>query len=364
MIAVRRFFVIFGLLFAASASAHNPGLSTLRIEAKADDIEITLQFAPPDQDGDGRASPREVADGATLLRGLVSPWMIYSDERGELPVRGGEVEVRTADELIVWRARITGVPAGKARIRLLNMGALVSGHREFVSIIKNGRTVTEALLSASEPTLDFNWGELSPPQEMSTGAAALAPKPSSYPFTAFIKLGIEHILTGYDHLLYLAGLMLACRRFRSILPIITSFTVAHSLTLGLATVGAVTLPSRLVEPMIAASIVYVGVENLLLGGREPRLRWIGAFLFGLIHGFGFAGLLQEMGVGSDGHSVWVPLFSFNVGVEIGQLSIVVVALPLLTWARREPRFLRWGLPASSAAVSLMGFYWLVERVWF
>lgn len=364
-----RTLVVIAFLFSALVlRAHNPGLSTLRVEAGADAVEVTLQFAPPDQDGDGRASPREVADGANLLRGLVSPWFVYADERGERNVIGGDVELRTTEEMIVWHARIPGAPLGNARLRLMQLGSLTSGHREFVSVVSNGQTVTESLLSAREPLLEFAW----PASVLAPGAANAtdvrgpkgAASAGTYPFLAFVKLGIEHILTGYDHLLYLAGLILACRRFRGILPIITSFTVAHSLTLGLATAGAVTLPASFVEPMIAASIVYVGVENILLRDREPRRRWAGAFAFGLIHGFGFAGLLQEMGVGHDGHSVIVPLASFNLGVEFGQLSVVALVLPILAWARRQPRFLSWGLPASSAAVAAMGLYWFAERVWF
>jgi hydrogenase/urease accessory protein HupE len=210
--------------------------------------------------------------------------------------------------------------------------------------------------------MEFNWNVAKPSSTnpVAAGFERGAGQPSRT-FADFVRLGIEHILSGYDHLLYLLGLILACHRFRSILPIITSFTVAHSLTLGLATIGAMSVPSSVVEPVIAASIVYVGAENLWLRGREPRRRWAGAFLFGLIHGFGFAGLLREVGVGSDGQSVVLPLFSFNLGVELGQLALVSIALPVLSWARRQ-RFVEWGLPASSAIVGLVGLYWFLERV--
>ncbi len=116
-------------------------------------------------------------------------------------------------------------------------------------------------------------------------------------FWGFLQLGIAHIWTGYDHLLFLAGLLIVCRRVRTIVGIISSFTVAHSITLGLAATNTVNLPSRVVEPLIAASIFYVGVENLIRRGAEPNGRWAVAFAFGLVHGFGFATVLRELGFG-------------------------------------------------------------------
>ena len=183
-------------------------------------------------------------------------------------------------------------------------------------------------------------------------------------FWRFFDLGIEHIWTGYDHLLFLAGLLIVCSSFRSIVGIISSFTVAHSITLGLAATNTVNLPSRLVEPLIAASIFFVGAENLIRRGADPRGRWAVAFAFGLIHGFGFASVLRELGLGSNGRGLALPLFSFNLGVEVGQITIAAIVLPLVWRLRKNPGFIRRGIPIISGLVAATGLYWLLERTLF
>lgn len=190
------------------------------------------------------------------------------------------------------------------------------------------------------------------------------PVPVAPPFRAFLKLGVEHIIRGYDHLLFLAGLLLACRRLGTMAGIITCFTLAHSITLALAAFDVVSLPSRIVEPLIAASIVFVGVENLLRRGEEPPRRWLLTFGFGLVHGFGFAGALKAAGLGAGGASLAMPLFSFNLGVEIGQIAVAAVFLPLLLLLRRVPKFVRHGLPLASSVVAILGSYWFLQRTVF
>ena len=180
-------------------------------------------------------------------------------------------------------------------------------------------------------------------------------------FWEFLKLGVEHIWTGYDHLLFLFGLMVVCRNLRSILSVITSFTVAHSITLALAALDLIRLPGKIVEPMIAASIVYVGIENLC---RKDSSKWrsLIAFSFGLVHGLGFADALRELGIRSGSLGIIGPLVGFNLGVEIGQLCIAAIALPVLWKLRRNPVFVcRW-VPACSAGVALAGSYWMIERI--
>jgi hydrogenase/urease accessory protein HupE len=173
---------------------------------------------------------------------------------------------------------------------------------------------------------------------------------------------VKHILTGYDHLLFLFGLLLVARGFFSSLGIITSFTIAHSITLAVATLQLVQIPSRIVEPLIAASIVFVGSENLLRGDI-PKARRIVPFGFGLIHGFGFASALQEAGIGSGTGGIVLPLFSFNLGVELGQIMVAAVALPIIWKLRENSMFITRWAPACSAAVVLLGSFWFVERVW-
>ncbi len=174
----------------------------------------------------------------------------------------------------------------------------------------------------------------------------------------FFRLGVEHILTGYDHLLFLVALLLRGGRLVSLLKIITAFTVAHSVTLALAVLGVVTIPDRIIEPVIAASIVWVALENLLLR-NAPSQRWLVSFLFGLVHGFGFASAIEPLALPRG--RLALALLGFNLGVEAGQALVVVLLLPLLLWMRGsvwEPRMLR----AASLVVAVVGCAWLIERL--
>jgi HupE/UreJ protein len=208
---------------------------------------------------------------------------------------------------------------------------------------------------------------LAPLLGRAAGAAAGAdPAMTGPPATAwaFLRLGVAHIWTGYDHLLFLLGLLVVCRSFRSMVVIISSFTVAHSITLALATLGFVDLPGRLVEAIIAGSIFYVGMENLIRRGAEPRGRGAVTFAFGLVHGLGFATVLRQLGVGAGGHGIAVPLFSFNLGVELGQIAIAAIFLPLVWQLRKNAAFLQYGIPLLSGLVAALGLYWLLERAIF
>ena len=175
---------------------------------------------------------------------------------------------------------------------------------------------------------------------------------------SFFLLGVEHIATGYDHLLFLLALILCGGNFVQLLKIITAFTLAHSLTLGAAALDIITLPSVLVEAVIALSIAYVGFENLFPRFAVSR-RWTISFLFGLVHGFGFSSVLKEIGLPKD--SLLLSLLNFNLGVEAGQLVAVVIVVPLLLQLRKtswEEKAVR-GL---SAIVLIVGLALFVERV--
>jgi hypothetical protein len=175
---------------------------------------------------------------------------------------------------------------------------------------------------------------------------------------SFVLLGIEHILTGWDHLLFLLVLLLRGGGWLSLAKIITAFTVAHSVTLALAVLDIVTLPGRLVEAIIALSIAVVAAENLFLRPVMAR-RWLVSFAFGLVHGFGFSSVLREIGLPTDG--LLLALFGFNAGVELGQALVVVVLLPALVLVRDtrwEPRVVR----SSSLAILLVGVVLFVQRV--
>jgi hydrogenase/urease accessory protein HupE len=176
---------------------------------------------------------------------------------------------------------------------------------------------------------------------------------------SFVILGIEHILTGYDHLLFLLALLALGGSFRYLLKVVSAFTVAHSITLTLATLNLIYLPPRFVESVIALSIAYVAAENLWRNrDKAERWRWLLTFVFGLIHGMGFAGILQEMAIPRS--SLATSLISFNVGVELGQIAFLSVAFLILLLLKRWSwdTWIRYG--ASLTAVAA-GTYWFVQR---
>ena len=173
----------------------------------------------------------------------------------------------------------------------------------------------------------------------------------------FVLLGIEHILTGYDHIAFLIGLIVIGLTIREVLKVITAFTVAHSITLLLAALQVVRLDSRFVESVIALSICYIALENLFR--KEVRYRWLITFCFGLVHGFGFASALQELIVGKA--NLVLSVVSFNVGVETGQLMIFFVLLPLMYILKHRMDF-RKVTAAVSCSIFLLGFTWLLERL--
>jgi hydrogenase/urease accessory protein HupE len=183
--------------------------------------------------------------------------------------------------------------------------------------------------------------------------AAHGPSPLEW-----IRLGIEHIVTGYDHLLFLLALVLVTPGLRTLAATVSIFTLAHSLTLALATMQVLAPPPSIVECAIALSITFVGLENLT--ERATRPRYLVVFAFGLIHGFGFAGALAELGLAE----VQTPaaLFAFNVGVELGQLGIVALAYPIVQSLCQTRWFIPRGVPALSVCTAFAGLFWFVDRL--
>ena len=174
----------------------------------------------------------------------------------------------------------------------------------------------------------------------------------------FLALGVEHLLLGLDHLLFVTALLISARGLRDVLGVVTTFTVAHSVALGLTAAGVTSVPSSIVEPLIALSIAYVAAENML-GRSRPRWRLVAVFGFGLLHGMGFAG-----GLDLEGEAGWswvLPLASFNVGVELGQVAVVAALFPLLSLLRRWSGSRRLLLLATGA-IALCGLAWFVERL--
>jgi hydrogenase/urease accessory protein HupE len=223
-----------------------------------------------------------------------------------------------------------------------------AAHQTFLNIYENGALTRQAILDAGHTHVTHYTGS-------AQGTLVVIRR--------FVVAGIEHIAIGPDHILFLVGLLLLGGSVMQLLKIVTSFTIAHSITLTLAALGLVSPSSRIIEPAIALSIVYVGIDNLLVrpGSRDTRV-WI-ALTFGLIHGFGFASVLREMDL--PRRALGWSLFSFNLGVEIGQVCIVILVASMLAWIAARSVLVRTRIAyAGSVVVAAAGVVWFVQRVFF
>lgn len=221
-------------------------------------------------------------------------------------------------------------------------------HRTFLNFYEDGAIRAQAILDRNRTRFEYFAGTRQ-------GVWAVLQK--------FVPAGVHHILIGPDHLLFLVGLLLMGGTIRQLLLVVTAFTIAHSITLSLAALRMVIPPANAIEPAIALSVIYVGADNLLVsaGGRDTRA-WV-AFAFGLIHGFGFANVLRDMDLPS--RALGWTLFGFNLGVEIGQLLVVVIVASVITWIRARSEVAGRRLAfAGSIIVMLAGAFWFVQRVFF
>lgn len=344
--------MVIGLASATMTRAHDPGLSTGQFTIFADRVETELTFARADietvvkldTNGDGEVSAVEWNAAQPLLTEVAQRALRVRIDEKSVPPESSRFRL---DETNNFHLTAT-FPARGARQLVLTstlIEQMPRGHRQFVSVQGETSGVqAEALLNADRNFIGVDLAEHAPPAT----------------FRSFLWLGVEHIVTGYDHLLFLFALLIVVPTFRGAALIITCFTLAHSITLGAATLNWFNLDARYVEPLIAATIVYVGIENLAC--RDvPRGRWLLTLVFGLIHGFGFASVLRDLGVNSGTTGITMPLFSFNLGVELGQLAIAAIVLPIVLACRKNPVFVRRFIPACSMAVIGAGSWWLVQR---
>ena len=359
-------FVFLTALFcsASTAFAHDPGLSTATGRFRAEGFEITLALSlkdaallgPLDTNNDGSVTKEEFEAGKTkFVSAVTDKFLVEADTTLTTPTTTFAWYEANNGAFCTMVFPVTKVSTLTLQSKLLD--ELPPGHRQFLTLgFEKGLQPMNRLLSRGENSLTINLAKVAP----SAAHASNAPKQS---FVGFLALGVEHILTGFDHLLFLFALLVVTTRLGSALKIITCFTLAHSITLAASTLNLVQIPSRVVEPLIAASIIYVGFENLFCE-KDPKGRWLLTFAFGLIHGFGFASVLRELGVGTNGSSIALPLISFNLGVELGQIVVAAIALPIIWKLRTKPRFVQSWAPVCSIVVALAGSGWLIQRVWF
>lgn len=278
-----------------------------------------------------------------ILSGVRLPVLLkFSDG---INVVAGPAERRLSDS-VVERSVIESA-AGLPGQRITFAGLQATITDVMVRMKLQDGTVNTTLVRPAQPWIDIH------ARESSFKVARL-----------FVAEGIEHILYGFDHLLFVLALMLIVRNGRDLVKTITAFTVAHSMTLTFATLGWVALPSSPVETMIAFSIVVIAAEIVAMerGRTSPTIEspWVVAFAFGLLHGFGFAGALEDLGLPQD--DIPLALFCFNLGVEIGQLMFVAAILAAIAALRRIVKVPREAIVASAYSIGIVAAFWTLERL--
>ena len=339
---------------ARPAPAHPVPFSYLDVRLQPTALEVSLIVHIFDAGHDLNITPAErllepsvVAATADALRALLAPRLELLADGQRLTAEWSAPEILQDRQSLRLTATYPLIAApGTVTVRA-NMFPYDPTHQTFVNVYEREALTSQLILDHNHTETDYFAGTRQ-------GAIAVIRK--------FIPGGIHHILIGPDHLLFLVGLLLLGGSLQRLVLVVTSFTVAHSITLSLAALNIVNPPARIIEPAIALSIVFVGADNLLAhGGRDLR-PWI-ALSFGFIHGFGFANVLHEMGLPAQALA-W-SLFSFNFGVEIGQLLVVVAVASALAairsrseWAGRKLAF------AGSIVVIFAGMFWFVQRLFF
>jgi len=343
------------LWMVSLATAHPLPFSTLdvRISGKVIDVSVTahvfdLAHDLSDAPAAGAMDPAEAAARATEIASLLDARLKMTADGDPLALRWSAPEVVHDSRSLRVRARRPGAAAPSVITVEAALFPHDRSHQTFVNIYEHDLLRTQAILDQVSPRLEYF-------ADSGSGRVAVALR--------FLGSGIHHILIGFDHILFLVGLLLLGGTLGQLAMIVSSFTLGHSLTLTLAALNLVSPPTRLIEPAIALSIVFVGADNLLVrrGGRDVRV-WI-ALAFGLVHGFGFAGVLRETGLPSQALA-W-SLFSFNIGVEMGQLAVVLVAASALAALRsRSPRAAHRMALVLSGLVVAAGAFWFIERAFF
>ena len=353
------FICCIAIWMAGGAQAHQVNLSTARVELRSD-RSVAVQVALKGSDADRLAGtqiydaqkdltdPAKVAASAGPIAAYVSAHVSVAGTDGKDCARGAPEVMPDGDGVIVRIAFSCQDVPGDLVYRSTVLIASDKSARQVV-LIGAGENAPQALLDDTHSTLTIS-----------------APAPSVWStMQRYLITGIEHIFLGYDHIAFLVAIVLWARRLVPVIKVVTAFTIAHSITLSLAALQIVVIPSAIVEPAIAASIIFVAVENFF--SRNVDGRWKVTFAFGLIHGFGFAGALQEMGLPAN--AVVPALAAFNIGVEIGQVAIVSIVVPALILLdrlfaadRTKPVRAAALVYTLSAVITVLGSYWLVTRV--
>jgi hydrogenase/urease accessory protein HupE len=346
-----------GLLPPAPALAHDLPVSSVTLRLGAAGIEAEVEAPAVDLAHDlPEVEPSTLltvagaeAHKAKLASLITARLAIAADGvalRGDL--RGIEPLPETRD--VRLRLHFSGsAPRRDLRVRC-RLFPSDPRHKTFFNLYRDGTLERQALFEGENDALDY---PMAGGSRQSVAAVV----------QTFVAEGVHHIFIGPDHILFIVGLLLLGGTVARLLKIVTAFTVAHSLTLALATLDLFNPSPRFVEPAIALSIVFVGAHSLMLAGENRRgdARLFFAFGFGLLHGFGFAGVLRELDL--PRYALGWSLFSFNLGVEIGQSCIVLAVAPILALIRRRSeRVAGRVVTVGSLGVIAAGAFWFVQRV--
>jgi hypothetical protein len=369
---MRWFSLLAALVLHTAAWAHKPSDSYLTLRASADNADIAVRWdialrdldyvLQLDRDGNGELTWGEVRQrGDDIARYAASHLELSSGEKSCPVESNGPLMLDKHSDgtyaVLTLTARCDSL-LGNLKARYSLLFDVDPSHRGLVQWVAPGSDAAQALVFGTE----------SAEQKL-----ALQPPEAWQTLRQYIAEGVWHIWIGFDHILFLLALLLPSVLVRrpggwqpvndqrgaaiEVFKVVTAFTLAHSITLSLAALQVITLPSRLVESVIAASVVLAALNNLL--GTIERKRWVLAFIFGLIHGFGFAAVLADLGLPQG--ALVLALVGFNVGVEIGQLAIVAAFLPL-AFGLRKTQFYRVGvLTSGSIVVTLIASWWFIER---
>ena len=339
-----RAFLLALLLLPAAALAHQSTVSFSELTVRGREVQGVVRFSLADLRAQMRLEdPRHPPLPALIHLGLDSFALKASGEPCALQP-GATAEPDGEDGLALLARWVCPFAVEELSVRVGFLDSFPPGHTHFSRIDFGPNELSQRVAQLEAPSFE-----------------AGRTRSAWSGFRRFLALGIQHIFTGYDHLAFLIGLMLLGGTLPELVKIVTAFTVAHSVTLALAALDLLAPPARVIEPLIAASIVFVGAENLwaLQRGRAPaalRHRWMITFAFGLVHGFGFATVLRQLALPRS--VLAAGLVSFNLGVECGQACIVVAALPLLRYLGRARGF----ATVASACVAALGGFWLVSRL--
>jgi len=354
---MRRLFLALGIACAAArpAAAHPAPFSYIDAAIGGRSIDVAVVAHVFDLAHEARIEPSDrlldpavaAASGRDLIELVRRRFQMTADGRAVSCEPSSAPEIVADRQSLKFRfACVAPVAIGSVAVRA-EMFPYDPIHQTFLNIYDGDALAAQAILDRRHASFVYFAGTRQ-------GTAAVVRK--------FLPAGVHHILIGPDHLLFLVGLLLLGGSIRQLAFVVTAFTLAHSLTLSLAALDVVHPPARVVEPAIALSIVYVGADNLLVrGGRDVRA-WI-ACAFGFVHGFGFASVLREMDL--PARALGWSLFSFNLGVEIGQLLVVVVVASLFAALRARSAIAgRRLVVAGSLVVIAAGAFWFVQRVFF